>query len=84
MLKDCHLCDKHFDGDSLEHFCSSECQQDYWNNPARLDITTECPQCHQDFTRAIYSVEAMALQALMMCPACSELPIMLTVKYAKE
>jgi hypothetical protein len=43
----CNWCGQKFQSFCLlDNFCSNECNINYWKNSKRLEISSECPQCH--------------------------------------
>jgi len=70
----CCFCEKEFQTDCLlDWFCSDECSENYWKNPSRLEVESECPQCHQKYIRTIFSVECCAYQSLVLCKDCEKI-----------
>jgi endogenous inhibitor of DNA gyrase (YacG/DUF329 family) len=58
----------------VESFCSHKCEMDYWGSPEeirKIEIESECPQCHKPYRRLIERIELRNYQALLMCPNCS-------------
>ena len=46
-------------------------------NPKLFDVTTECPQCKQKWTRVIPEEGLINGVGLILCPKCGEDPIMI-------
>jgi endogenous inhibitor of DNA gyrase (YacG/DUF329 family) len=67
----CMSCNKDFNGNAVQHFCSDDCQNEYWGNPKKINIATECPQCKTTFERMIYTIECCYYQGLTLCETCS-------------
>jgi hypothetical protein len=53
---------------------------EYWKNPVKVTITTKCPQCHELFSRLVYSIEIAPYQALTLCPKCEINPVIMVSK----
>ena len=70
MEQTCCFCEKQFEDSAIKHFCSQNCNEMYWKNPLRLNISTECPRCHNSFTRNVFSIEVAPYQALALCDSC--------------
>jgi hypothetical protein len=67
----CCWCEQEFQTACLlDNFCSDECSSNYWKSPAKLEITSECPQCHRKYIRTIFSVECRAFQNVVLCQDC--------------
>lgn len=70
QAQSCHWCLNTFYDDMIRDFCSDMCMNEYWKQPIKLKISTECPNCFKKYTRVIFSIEAKPYQALTICPSC--------------
>jgi hypothetical protein len=69
----CNWCERVFQTKCLlDNFCSEECSNNYWKNPASVDVTSTCPQCSKQHTRTVLSVACRGWLGLVLCPTCSE------------
>lgn len=70
----CHVCEKELEY-LMQIFCSEECRDIYWNHPTKIEISSSCPKCKNQFKRTVFSVELVSV--LDCCPNCSTETIVL-------
>lgn len=69
----CLQCDKEYQTKCiLQDFCSKECENNYWANPQKIEISTKCPTCKKDWSRIIDMTQLRGYQHLLSCSECSK------------
>ena len=68
----CLQCNKEYETECiLQDFCCKGCEDIYWKNPQKAEITTKCPKCKEDWTRTIDMTQLRTYQAAILCNKCS-------------
>ena len=70
----CCNCVNEYETDCIiDSFCSGDCEREYWGESKediQIEITTVCPECKEEFSRKVYTINVVPLQALVYCPDC--------------